>query len=309
MAGYRRRSSRGKRARRPFREKGLTTMALGAGLFVMSLFLSGAGPLGGAAKALHMPALVALGIGAVFVAIDVLMNKAADQPPLPQVDPEFNPTRNRVAALRDGDALPPRHAPWRAADAFSTKADGTPPKQWSAAVFDAIEWRRFEAVCETLFAQAGFETRTQSHGADGGVDIWLHSKNASGPALVVQCKHWRGKQVGVKEMREFFGVMASQGVKRGTYATSSTFTADATSFAKSNGIHLLDGAGLLGLIKQRTPEQQQALLAVAFEGDYARPTCASCGVKMVERQPKNGGSLFWGCKNYPLCRSTLPMRA
>ena len=32
----------------------------------------------------------------------------------------------------------------------------TPHKVWSAAVFADIEWRRFEAVCEALFAQAGF---------------------------------------------------------------------------------------------------------------------------------------------------------
>lgn len=305
MAGQRKRSSRGGRARRPLREKGLTGMALGAGLLVMSFVMSGSGPLGGAAKGLHLPALMALGIGALLVAIDVLMQKSADRSPPPKVDPEFSVTGSRAPLSRDGDGVLPQSA----APTYHNRTDSNPPQQWSAALFDAIEWRRFEAVCETLFAQAGFETRTQSHGADGGVDIWLYSKNASGPVSVVQCKHWRGKQVGVKEMREFFGVMASQGVKRGTYATSSTFTAEATSFARSNGIHLLDGVGLLGLIKQRTPEQQQALLAVAFEGDYGRPTCANCGVKMVERQPKNGGSLFWGCRNYPRCRSTLPMRA
>ena len=37
---------------------------------------------------------------------------------------------------------------------------------------------------------------------------------------------------------------------------------------------------------QRTPEQQDDLLRIAYEGDYRRPTCASCGIKMVERSPK-----------------------
>jgi restriction system protein len=46
---------------------------------------------------------------------------------------------------------------------------------WSLDVFGAIEWRRFETVCEALFAQAGFRTESQSHGADGGGDIWLYS--------------------------------------------------------------------------------------------------------------------------------------
>ena len=178
-------------------------------------------------------------------------------------------------------------------------------------MFSRIEWRRFEAVCEALFAQAGFETRSQSHGADGGVDIWLHSRNHANaaPVAMVQCKHWQGRPVGVKEMREFFGVMASHQLKRGTYATTSTYTPDAQEFAKANGINALDGAGLLQLIATRTPEQQQALLNVAFAGDYGRPTCASCGDKMVERTPAKGGARFWGCSNYPRCRSRLPMAA
>ena len=186
-----------------------------------------------------------------------------------------------------------------------------PATAWSQEVFSRIEWRRFEAVCEALFAQAGFETSSQSHGADGGVDIWLHSRNsASGtPVAVVQCKHWQGRPVGVKEMREFFGVMASHQLKRGTYATTSQYTPDAQAFAKANGINTLDGAGLLKLIAKRTPEQQQALLEVAFEGDYGRPTCASCGVKMVERKPSKGGANFWGCSAYPRCKSRLPMAA
>ena len=108
-------------------------------------------------------------------------------------------------------------------------------------------------------------------------------------------------------MREFFGVMASHQLKRGIYATTSTYTADALQFAKANGINAMDGPALLALIAKRTPEQQQALLAVAYEGEYWRPTCASCGIKLVERARSGGGKPFWGCANYPRCRSTLPM--
>ena len=179
---------------------------------------------------------------------------------------------------------------------------------WNAQVFRDIEWRRFEAVCAKLFAQAGFEARSQSHGADGGVDIWLHSQNAEGPAAVVQCKHWLGKPVGVKELREFYGVMASHKLTRGTFATSGTYAPDARDFARSNGISALDGQALLALISRRTPQQQRELLEIAYEGEYWRPTCASCGLKMVERVPRRGGRLFWGCPEYPRCRFTLPVR-
>ncbi|MFD1711042.1 restriction endonuclease [Ottowia flava] len=184
---------------------------------------------------------------------------------------------------------------------------GTKPTTWSPAVFAAIEWRRFEALCEALFAQAGFDTRAQSHGADGGVDIWLQSRHAPGQPVIVQCKHWQGRQVPVSAVREFLGVMASHKLQRGTYATSSTFTREALAFAQANGINAQDGAGLLRLIAQRTPQQQAALLAVALDGEYWRPTCASCGVKMVERTGKASGERFWGCSGYPKCRGTQSM--
>jgi restriction system protein len=190
---------------------------------------------------------------------------------------------------------------------WPSSARPLPATAWSPAVFAAIEWRRFEAVCEALFAQAGYSTRSQSHGADGGVDIWLHSAHAQGPVGVVQCKHWHGRPVGVREMREFFGVMASHQLKRGTYATTSTYTQDAQQFAKDNSINALDGPALLALIAKRTPDQQQALLAVAYEGDYWRPTCPSCGTKMVERVPAKGGAAFWGCAGFPKCRRTFQM--
>ena len=80
-------------------------------------------------------------------------------------------------------------------------------------------------------------------------------------------------------------------------------------FAKANGINAMDGPALLDLIAKRSPEQQQALLAVAFEGEYWRPTCASCGIKLVERQPSKGGAAFWGCRNFPSCKWRLPLLA
>jgi restriction system protein len=184
-----------------------------------------------------------------------------------------------------------------------------PSPTWSLQVFDDIEWKRFEMLCAHLFEQAGFEARMQSHGADGGVDIWLHSRHAEGPVAVVQCKHWLTRQVGVKEVRELLGVMTANKVSRGTFVTTSNFSADAEQFARDNGIHLLDCSGLLALVAKRTPEQQAELLQHAYEGEYWRPTCASCGLKMVERTARKGGAAFWGCAAYPRCRFTLPMRA
>jgi restriction system protein len=217
----------------------------------------------------------------------------------------------RSAAVGGPEGRPAKELnPLKAAPTEKAGMPASTPDSWSAAVFDVIEWRRFEAVVELLFQQAGFETKSQSYGADGGVDVWLFSRHAPGkPVSLVQCKHWQGKRVGVDKVRELRGVMAAHGVSRGQFATTSTFTQDAVAFARENHINLLDVSGLMKLISLRTPEQQAALLAIALEGEYWRPTCVNCGTKLVERTPRNGGAKFWGCPTFPACKTTMPMRS
>jgi restriction system protein len=175
-------------------------------------------------------------------------------------------------------------------DGASSTVTPIRPTAWALDVFRQIEWRRFEAVVETLCQQSGFRTESQSHGADEGVDIWLYSAKAGfEPVSLVQCKHWRGKRVGVDKIRELAGVLAQKNIRRGQFVTSSTFTPEAIRFAERSPINLTDGQALLTLIFNRSAEQQAVLLRVALEGDYWRPTCVKCGIKMVSRKPRNGG--------------------
>ncbi|MBP6850188.1 MAG: restriction endonuclease [Rhodoferax sp.] len=148
---------------------------------------------------------------------------------------------------------------------FSARLNG---KCWSLDVFEAIDAQRFAAVCETWFAWAGFDTRSESHRTDGGVDIWLHAAKMPGPVAIVRCKHWLDKPVGVQEMKEFVGVMSSLQSVHGTYTTTSTYTPEALQLAKEHGIDAVDGRGLLRRIQTRTRQRQQALLAVAFSGQH-----------------------------------------
>ncbi|HQS00969.1 MULTISPECIES: restriction endonuclease [unclassified Polaromonas] len=140
---------------------------------------------------------------------------------------------------------------------------------WTPALFDQMSAQQFDAVCEALFAQGGFETRCQSHGAAGGVTLWLYSRHAqqgkNSPAAVAWCKQWSGQPVGVRELHPLLDLMRSRELKRGTCATSSMCSENARKFAKYNGINLLDRTGLLALIAGRTPVQQQALLALALD--------------------------------------------
>jgi restriction system protein len=139
---------------------------------------------------------------------------------------------------------------------------------WTPALFDQLSAQQFDAVCEALFAQSGFETRSQSHGAGGGVTLWLYSRHGQqgkdSPAAVAWCRQWQGRPVGVRELLPLLELMGSRQLQRGTCATSSICSENARKFAKDKGISLLDRTGLLALIAVRTPAQQQALLALAL---------------------------------------------
>jgi restriction system protein len=300
MPASRRRGSR-KDPSRQVLGTAVSLLGMAGVLFAISFSLTSSPMLQAVGKGLRVPVPYLVLLGLALLVLYAIMRPAPaagsrgrNEPPL------FGKSTTSFAASLQREAAEP------APQAATHRGQRPPSEVGSARVFEDIEWRRFEALCASLFGQAGFETRAQSHGADGGVDIWLYSQHAEGPAAVVQCKHWIGKAVGVKEVREFYGVMASHKLQRGTFATSSTFTADARQFAKDNGISALHGQGLLALISRRTPVQQELLLAIAYEGEYWRPTCASCGLKMVERSARRS---VWGCVNFPHCRFTLPVRA
>jgi len=190
--------------------------------------------------------------------------------------------------------------------------DGLPKRKpdplrdgWSLALLQEIEWHRFENVAVAYEKALGRDARLTDFGADGGIDIKVFEAGTAQLTRIGQCKAYASKDwVGVNLIREFFGVMAHLNVSQGVFYTTSSFTSDAVAFAQGKPLELVDGATLVGRIKQLELAAQIRLFEVAVEGDYTTPTCASCGIKMVFRQPKFGTD-FWGCRNYPRCKSKI----
>ena len=168
---------------------------------------------------------------------------------------------------------------------------------WTLDLLSAIEWRRFEELCTRMFEHKGFTCKTQSHGADEGIDIHLYfGKDTLILDRIVQCKAWK-KKVSVEPMRAFLGTIVANGAKRGTFVSRGGFTEDAAQFAAKNRIHTIDGQQLLELIINLGPVASSILLERITEGDYTTPTCASCGIKLVPRA-LDSERPFWGCKNW-----------
>ncbi len=186
-----------------------------------------------------------------------------------------------------------------------------PTGRFSTDLLHELEWKRFEQLVEGYFALSGWTTRPNRPGADGGVDVHLFRPDQQKAAAVVQCKAWNAYTVGVKPVRELFGVMAADGVPEGFFVTTGDYTSEARSFAAGKPMTLIDGRDLLKRIESLPPESQADLYARVTAGDYTTPTCPQCGIKMVRREAGKGravGSEFWGCSNYPRCRQTFQMK-
>jgi restriction system protein len=317
-------------------EKGFIATAIGVVLLISPYVLKGSAAVNTVIAALQPLGWVALGLGLLLMVVHMLRQRRRETMPLEDEAPVSRfqhsvlpeellnpPTRIRLEPMAEPDdgwaapTDPPSTIPSTLGGPSTLPSTLDPlhdvalPRvratTWGPQVYAHIEWRRFETVCLALFAQAGFQPRAQPLGTEGGVDLWLHSRHAQGPVALARCRHWLSRPVGLRELKDFQGKLAAHQLRRGSYVTSGGYTREALEFAHREGINLLDGQALLALIAKRRPEQQQALLDAAYEGEYWRPTCANCGTKMVERSSDVDDSSYWGCMSYPRCRQMLPM--
>lgn len=187
-----------------------------------------------------------------------------------------------------------------------------PPKlsgpTWSQELLSELEWKRYEELVAAYSRELGYEANTTRIGADGGVDVKLFQNGHPNPVMIIQCKAWDAYKVGVKPVRELFGVMAADKVANGAFFTTGDFTAEAEEWAREKNLDLVNGREFLTRIGQLSAPAQEKLLTTATAGDYTTPTCPSCGVKMVLRTASKGrseGSSFWGCRHYPRCKQTF----
>ena len=173
-----------------------------------------------------------------------------------------------------------------------------------------MDWKHYEILCRDYFQAKGYQARLTALGADGGVDVILSQFNDDGTTttLYVQCKAWSQQKIGVKAVRELYGVMAADSVSVGIFMTASNFTEDAKHFAEGKRLQLISGIRFIELILQLPHQVQQRLANSALHGDYKTPTCPSCDIKMSFRKSsrgKNAGEQFWGCQNFPRCKQML----
>lgn len=173
-----------------------------------------------------------------------------------------------------------------------------------------LTWSQFERLMAEFYRRKG-ATVTPRGGpmADGGVDLNL--TYPTGKRLIVQCKHWKNRHVGVKPLRELWGVLDDEKADGAIFVTSGSFSADALAFARGKRLELIDGPRLRGMMAEVKGAQTAASVAEPEQNAVA-PLCPRCESPMViriARRGANAGEQFWGCSTYPKCQGTRPASA
>lgn len=112
----------------------------------------------------------------------------------------------------------------------------------------------FELLVTNLFSGIGFETKQTRSSRDGGVDaIAFDSRPLLGGKIILQAKRYKNV-VGVSAVRDLYGTMINEGANKGILVTTSHYGPDAYTFANDKPIELIDGSGLLYLLKNQGVE-------------------------------------------------------
>jgi len=110
----------------------------------------------------------------------------------------------------------------------------------------AMPWSEFEMLTGEAFRRQGYAVEeTGLGGADGGIDLILRK---SSQATLVQCKQWQNRQVGVKVVREMYGLLVHHQAAAVKIVALGDYTPDARRFTQGKPIELIHGGELLATV-------------------------------------------------------------
>ncbi|WP_221180142.1 restriction endonuclease [Salinisphaera japonica] len=197
--------------------------------------------------------------------------------------------KHAAPTLDPSDLRPPTTAgPGRA---LSSSRDSPAPV--TADNIANLSWLQFEHLIAASFRAKGFAAEVTPDGADEGVDIVLRERNN---VLLVQCKHWLSKPVGVATARKLLGTLHAKNARKAVLATSNHLTPHARVFCNDNAIYVIDADTLVSFI------DAGSMPGLRDIDPNRRSRCPLCGSAMVERNARQPGPSFFGCSRFPACR-------
>jgi restriction system protein len=192
--------------------------------------------------------------------------------------------------------LPPRHG----RDPASGMPRYTPPI-WDLTLLQRLEWKRFGEVCEKFYRLKGISCQPVSPALAYGPDLLLQQAGTESPTALVKCKPWSHPPHGERVIIETVGRMSGLRIGKAFIFTPGQFDQDAVRLARESRVTLIDGPMFLAMINRLPARQREMLLVFAARGDYATPTCPSCGRKMRRIIMDQANAKGWRCSDSRHC--------
>lgn len=148
------------------------------------------------------------------------------------------------------------------------KPIGSPLDQvWTISKLHGLSWRAFETLVADAYRAKGYRvTHHGGPGPDGGIDLVLERGEET---IFVQCKHWRDRTVGVKPVRELYGVTAANPATGSIMVTSGFFSNEARDFAENIRLTLVSGPDLCTMLNLAPEHAQQTRIATRNRSTHA----------------------------------------
>lgn len=166
------------------------------------------------------------------------------------------------------------------------------PTGWTLGVLQQLEWRRFEQVCIGFIETIGYSGVSISNGPTDEASLYLIQHDAAMTHALVKTLGGN-TTVEVDQIRGLYAAMSRQNILHGFCITAGEFSPEALAAARGVGLFSIDGITLLQALLLMSPVLQEDLLKRVSQGDYATPTCPSCGKSMVLREA--GSNALWRC--------------
>lgn len=109
----------------------------------------------------------------------------------------------------------------------------------------------FEILISELFKQLEYDVELTKRSYDDGIDILCNkTEKSKKETLLIQCKRYT-KNIGVKDIREFYGVIMDKKATKGIFCTTSLYSKSAKDFAFLNpSIELLNYKDIIQLLNE-----------------------------------------------------------
>jgi restriction system protein len=107
----------------------------------------------------------------------------------------------------------------------------------------AMPWEDFAHALEAGFRREGFTVKRVA----GAADFELEK---AGDVSLVCARRWKASRTGVEPLKELVAAGEKLGAKECRYAAAGELTQQAREFAKEKGVQLVEGAGLVALVKR-----------------------------------------------------------